>query len=317
MFAVAPSCKTAASGCTGARCVFNLRTNLRSFAVLSHKWAHQPDAKLRDGKQRVVVLLHGILGSKANWSTPARRLTQQVGPLGWRVLQLDHRAHGHSPAGASPHCLASCAEDVEETLTGLGVGADAELVICGHSFGGKVAVAFARRRLAVGTPPRMTWLFDSVPGLLARTDPEEARRDQSAAFVISVIERLAGRTFTERAELLEALESEGLSKPIAQWIAQTVRSTDNGITLGYDAAVVRALYDDYCSTDFWEVLESSSSHFGVVVAGKNRRAWGEENLARLTQCVGLNVVTLENAGHNVHVDDLAGLLDALTPTFAE
>ena len=37
---------------------------------------------------------------------------------GWRILQLDHRAHGRSPVGDLPHDLDSCAADVLETILG-------------------------------------------------------------------------------------------------------------------------------------------------------------------------------------------------------
>ena len=47
-------------------------------------------------------------------------------------------------------------------LAAAGVG-DAELVICGHSFGGKVALAVLEELRRQGRPAK-TWVFDSVPG---------------------------------------------------------------------------------------------------------------------------------------------------------
>merc|ERR1712194_225560 len=99
-------------------------------------------------------------------------------------------------------------------------------------------------------------------------------------------------------------------------MGQSTRPTADGIEIAYDMKVVRQLYDAYHATDMWHVLERQQADLGVVVAGRNRHAWGDENLKRLDNC-GKRVrsVTLENAGHNVHVDDLSGLLQALEPSF--
>lgn len=292
----------------------------RPFAVLAHTWRGEP-AEGSSGPGRVAVLLHGILGSKSNWNTPAQRLWKQVAPQGWRVLQLDLRAHGQSPVGEPPHTLEACAADVVETLKVLGVkvGED-KLVMCGHSFGGKVALTFTHAQLKAGLqPPCMTWLFDSIPGCPVEHSAEQQRREQSVSFVLSAVERAATRgPFIDRAALVDMLVKEqGCVEPLAKWVAQSVRSAPGGgVELAYDIGTIRALYDAYRTTDMWEVLEGGQADIGVVVAGRNRQAWGETNLLRLESCQKrVRVVTLEHAGHNVHVDDLTGLLKSLEPTF--
>lgn len=58
----------------------------------------------------------------------------------------------------------------------------------------------------------------------------------------------------------------------------------------------------------WHLFDGSSD-IGVVVAARNKHAWGAENLQKLEalqQEAKVELVTLE-AGHNVHVDDLPGL----------
>ncbi|CAE7032954.1 ABHD11 [Symbiodinium natans] len=288
--------------------------NRRGFAVLSHSWT---GGQRPSGAPKVCVMMHGILGSKSNWNTPARRLLQQIGEQGWRILQLDHRGHGRSPAGSAPHNLEACKDDVLETLEAAGVS-QAELVLCGHSFGGKVALALLRALSAEGRPPKRTWIFDSVPGRPAESSEEEERRLQSVNFVLGAVASAAARRFDSRGDLVAVLQAEyGLTQPVAEWIAQSVRQVPDGVALSYDMQAVRELYEAYRSTDMWDLLQKGNAEIGVVVAGRNRQSWGPENLERLKQChEGVQVVTLENAGHNVHVDDLPGLLSAITPSFA-
>eukprot|EP00434_Breviolum_minutum_P034776 symbB.v1.2.030783.t1/scaffold3506.1/size55141/6 len=290
------------------------RQRARSFAVLSHSWT---GGQRPTDEQKVCVMMHGILGSKSNWNTPSRQLLKAIGPQGWRVLQLDHRAHGRSPTGSSPHNLESCAMDVLETLSHAGVTPSADLVVCGHSFGGKVALAVLETLRRDGRPPRKTWTFDSVPGRPAALPLEDERRHQSVGFVMTVVKAVAGQTFAERAALVSNLQDHGLSQPLAEWIAQSVRSTPNGVELSYDVDVVGELYQAYQAKDMWHLFDSSSE-IGVVVAGKNRHAWGAENLEQLQRRHEeghAEMVMLHSAGHNVHVDDLPGLLKAIQPSF--
>ncbi|CAL1165243.1 unnamed protein product [Cladocopium goreaui] len=297
----------------------------RSFAVLSHSWtggqrpteASQKVCKALE-KALEKVMMHGILGSKSNWNTPSRQLLKTIGPQGWRILQLDHRAHGRSPTGSSPHNLESCAEDVLETLVHAGVPDSAELVVCGHSFGGKVALAVLETLRKQGRPPRKTWTFDSVPGCPAAIPAEDERRQQSVGFVLEVVKAIAGKRFDERSELVSSLQDHGLSQPLAEWIAQSVRSTADGVELSYDIEIVGELYQAYLAKDMWHLFDSSSE-IGVIVAGKNRHAWGTKNLQQLQRRHEeghVEMVTLKSAGHNVHVDDLPGLLKAIQPSFS-
>jgi len=290
----------------------------RSFAVLSHRWA---GGRAAPPGGRVAVLLHGILGSKANWNTPAKRLLEQVGPQGWHVLQLDLRAHGQSPLAQAPHSLEACAADVAETLSSLDIEAGgSNCILCGHSFGGKVALSVLRARLVAALPPpKITWLFDSFPGVLVEQhSAEERRMQQTTRFVLSAIQGAADRgVYPERSVLVDTLETEyGLRRPVAEWVAQSVRREPDGIRLAFDVSVVTALYDSYCATDMWDVLEGGQADIGIVVAGRNAHYWPEEHVRRLLS-LGRHVqmVTLDGAGHNVHVDDLPGLLAAIQPSF--
>ncbi|CAK9105326.1 unnamed protein product [Durusdinium trenchii] len=157
--------------------------------------------------------------------------------------------------GSPPHNLDACALDVLDTLKEAGVRRDAELIVCGHSFGGKVALAVLEALQAQGTPPRKTWIFDSVPGCPAALPAEEERREQSVGFVFKVVQSTSGQQFAERADLVRHLQSHGLSQPLAEWIAQSVRSTPEGFELSYDIDVVGQLYAAYQGKDMWHLFK--------------------------------------------------------------
>jgi esterase len=84
-----------------------------------------------------LVVLHGLYGNQANWSTHARQLAQD-----FAVYALDARNHGQSP-WADSMLLEEMAADVAETMDSLGL-ASAHLL--GHSMGGKTAMLLALRQ---------------------------------------------------------------------------------------------------------------------------------------------------------------------------
>src|SRR3954453_17015667 len=88
---------------------------------------------------RSTVLLHGFLGSGKNLRTLAQRWSAAV-PA--RTLLLpDLRGHGESPPPAASADLDSLADDVLAAAAGL----PDPLSLVGHSLGGRVALAAARR----------------------------------------------------------------------------------------------------------------------------------------------------------------------------
>ncbi len=81
-----------------------------------------------------ILLLHGLLGSAANWGTVARRLAANR-----RVLAVDLRNHGRSPHSDDMH-YRDMAADVVGLMQRVGLKS---AVLLGHSAGGKVAMTLA------------------------------------------------------------------------------------------------------------------------------------------------------------------------------
>ena len=122
----------------------------------------------RSKPEGTVYILHGILGSALNWWGFCRRLSR-VRP-GLRLVLADLRCHGRSPPFAPPHTVDACARDLLE-LAGETGPPDA---VVGHSFGGKVALAYLRH-----AAPREVWSLDSTPGPLADPGLGPIRRCRS------------------------------------------------------------------------------------------------------------------------------------------
>lgn len=81
-----------------------------------------------------VVLLHGFLGSGTNWHSVARQLSETH-----PVLVPDLRNHGKSPHHAKMDYALMC-DDLVHLLDAQGC---AEVILAGHSMGGKLAMEFA------------------------------------------------------------------------------------------------------------------------------------------------------------------------------
>ena len=125
-------------------------------SVLAHKWVSSGalQGQAAFAKARVVVSLHGIMGQGRNWMTAARQLVKRQ--PNHKVLLVDLRGHGANATIAGPHTVAAAARDVAETIkhacgpdaptpsepTALLADGTAPLVL-GHSFGGKVGLAYA------------------------------------------------------------------------------------------------------------------------------------------------------------------------------
>lgn len=227
--------------------------------TLHHEIVEAPGA----APSRQMLLLHGIYGAGRNWGSVARRLVRARPD--WRVVLVDLRSHGQSPALA-PHTLACCAADLLDLEDQLGRAADAVL---GHSFGGKVALLYARgrgaggalRRADVGAPqrpdaPLQLWIVDSSPGA--------GRPGGSAWRMLGMLRRHPG-PFGSRAEAVDAVASEGFAPLVANWMATNAVRTDTGLRWRIDPDQMEAYLRDYFRTDAWDVAatppEGASVHF--------------------------------------------------------
>ena len=127
-----------------------------------------------------LLIVHGLYGSGRNWGVIAKRLSDQRG-----VVTVDMRNHGTSPRHDT-HSYPDMAQDLAEVIAAKGGVMD----VCGHSMGGKAAMALALqqpdlvRRLIVADIAPVTYdhsqsgYIDAMRsvdlgGLTRRSDAEE------------------------------------------------------------------------------------------------------------------------------------------------
>lgn len=116
------------------------------------------------GKGRVVVLLHGFLGSQEIWQQTIDDLSKS-----YRVIAIDLPGHGNTDNFGYVHTMELMAKSVKAVLEKLNVK---RYVVIGHSMGGYTALAFAD-------------LFpDNIKGIClfhssAYPDSEEKKRDRT------------------------------------------------------------------------------------------------------------------------------------------
>jgi len=114
-----------------------------------------------------MLLLHGIIGSRATWGWLVPELTDR-----FRVLRLDFRGHGQSDRAAGRYTAAGY---VADAVAALEQAAGRPCVVVGHSLGGATAAAIAQRR-----PDLVTGMMLEDPPLGSTTAAEPVSLEGNA-----------------------------------------------------------------------------------------------------------------------------------------
>ena len=308
----------------------------------------------------VIVFLHGLLGNNKNLRTPAKKLSQQTGV---NALMLDLRGHGLSQLqlqsnthsgnnnthnrSHSHHSIHNCANDVIHTLQQLNLtGLSSPKYICGHSFGGRCALAY--HHILATSPstqvklPQHTWILDSCPG----------KAHSSVANVIHAVSSIQ-MPVRSKQQLVQILTQEKhIDHSIASWMTTNLKQVqhqhqhqhhEKGFDFMFDLQVVHSILNDFGNQDMMHQLRecmlhsnydidsnsdmntvssTSTSTIHKVIASRND-SWSPDILQELNSIqsmqhanahANLNLVTLD-AGHWVHVDALDALLEQMVKEF--
>lgn len=161
----------------------------------------------------MLVCVHGVTGHGLHFARLGQRLAKR-----FHVVALDLRGHGHS-SFEPPWHLEQHVEDALDTLSEKGL---VEKPVCwlGHSFGGRIAFEVAAA--APETVERLVLLDPAIliPGHVAVSAAEDARKDRSYASFEEAVERRFDESRLSRAprELVEGeLRHHLLESPDGRW----------------------------------------------------------------------------------------------------
>ena len=263
--------------------------------LLHHEFLTAPGAT----PSRTVVFLHGILGSGANLRSHARALIQARPDFA--AVLMDLRGHGRSLELDGEDTVTNAAADLAQTAQSWTTPVHA---IVGHSFGGKVALAFAKAHPELAA----VMTLDSAPG--PRVD---ARGSESTLEVLSVRDTLT-RPWPTRDAFIAEIEARGLGRAIGQWLGMNLESRPEGWVFRLSLSRIHALLEDYFELDLWSVVENAAhakQHVHLVIGAKSS-VYSADDRARAEGLAGEFVtVDVLQAGHWVHVEDPRGLSEVL------
>lgn len=249
-----------------------------------------------------LLMLHGIYGSGRNWAPIARRLVEEKPE--WGVILADLRLHGDSLDFEPPHTLEATAADV--SVLAREIGAHFEAVL-GHSFGGKVALAYARDH---GTELRQVWVIDS---------PLRVREPGGSAWQVKEAARSLPDTFASREEFVEGMSRFGYGPTLANWLGMNLERDGDRLRWKLDWEGVEEMLRDYFRADLWEVVESPPPGVDVhLVAASESDTLEEGDGERIeaASATGRTHLHRVEGGHWINVDNpeaIVGLLASHLP----
>lgn len=253
-------------------------------------------ATIRVGEgSRTVLLLHGFLGSARNLSSLARGWAQADPSRSF--LLMDLTGHGASPALSPDANLDAIARDVLETANEEGVAPP--YVLVGHSLGGRVALSAS---LLAPQAIRQITLLDIAPGPIDDAGREQTRTMSAFAAVPAF--------FVQREEARAALQAQGLSKMMVEWLLMNLASQENGYAWRIDRTALQQLRPRMNALDLWPAVERYGHAMRCIRGGLSPYV-SDDDVRRYEQ-LGCHVVTLPDAGHFLHVDQPKALIEHLS-----
>ncbi|KAH7352098.1 hypothetical protein KP509_19G029800 [Ceratopteris richardii] len=274
-------------------------------------------------KPPTAVLLHGILGSRRNWSTFSKRLAQAF--PSWQFLLIDLRCHGESSFidMQGPNSVASAARDVLRLVGDLKL---TPRVLIGHSFGGKVALSMVDQAAKPLARPVQLWILDATPG----TVRAGGNGEDHPAELIAALNEMPNefQQVPSRRYVINTLTRKGFSAAVAQWMTTNLKPVEGAypaFTWSLNLQGISEMYQSYEATDLWHVVEDITQgvHCNFLRAERSLHRWAHEDVKRIhmaealatTEGAGVEMHVLEDAGHWVHADNPDGLFKILTKSF--
>ncbi len=235
-----------------------------------------------------LILLHGLLGSSRNWLTVARDLTPY-----FDVYALDLRNHGTSPHTAEMDYEVL----VEDVVRWLDDNAVVECTLLGHSMGGKTAMALACRH-----PQRVSRLI--VADIAPKDNPAMLRE-------FDAMGSLNPATLKSLQDADRLLEPHIPNLGMRRFLLTNLERNPEG---GYHWTVNLPSLTRALATLALNPLDTFEHYAGETLFIRGGRSdFVPDSIWKQTTeyFPRAKLITLPDAGHNVHVDDRKGFVAAV------
>jgi esterase len=234
----------------------------------------------------VIIFLHGLLGSSRNWRSIGKALSAR-----YHVYALDLPEHGDSPH-AEQTSLARMAAQVGDWIT---QNISEKYILCGHSLGGKVA---------------MLHTCNHPQDLLGLVVVDIAPRDYPAEHHLPILDALLSLDLSSLSSRKQA--DEALAKKVTHWafrqfLLTNLKENDGAWQWRANLTTLRqSIAQLSCNP-----LQPGDHYDGpclFVRGGKSGYVRSEHFPSVTLAFPRAHIVTLPEAGHDVHVEDKLGFL---------
>ncbi|AUH01570.1 alpha/beta hydrolase [Prodigiosinella confusarubida] len=246
---------------------------------LNYRWqnAHQPQNNLP------IVFIHGLFGNLDNLGVLARDLQNQHD-----ILQIDVRNHGLSPRSPEMNYTVM-AEDVLALLDDLQLK---QVIMIGHSMGGKIAMA-----LSALMPDRI----DRIVVIdIAPVDYQLRRHDQ----VFSAVKAVSAAGITQRAAAAVLMRDYLPEEGVIQFLLKSFQQGEWRFN-------VPALWDQYENIVGWQELPAWHGPILFIRGGNSPYLDDRYRDALLRQFPAAKAHVVAGAGHWVHAEKTEAVLRAI------
>lgn len=237
-----------------------------------------------------LVLLHGLLGSSRNWLQAGKRLAEH-----FDVYALDLRNHGQSPH----HPAMDYPELAADVLAWLDARGLQRVHLLGHSMGGKTAM-----QLACAHPDRITRL---IVADIAPVAAEPRWRTEFAA-----MRRIDLTSLKQRGDAAVQLEADVPDWGFRQFLLTNLDRDASGT--GFRWAINLPVLEAALPTLFQAGIAPDAHFTGptLFLPGERSRFIRPADYAVIRHHFpAAEFVTIPNAGHNVHFDNVDAFVEAV------
>lgn len=236
----------------------------------------------------ILVIMHGLLGASRNWSTIGKALKER-----FDVHILDLRNHGASPHADTMHW----SELIQDLKLYFRMNDIEKCYLMGHSLGGKIAMKFACENRDV---VKKLVIID----IATKSYPPYHDNEFKA------MKRVPSGAVESRREAEEILKPMVPDWALRQFLMTNLVRSEFGYKWQINLEVLHASL---------QVLRQNSLKGGQSFSGQSLLIIGNKSnfvkdadLPEMKEHFpSLKVVKIHKAGHNVHVEDRKGFLDAL------